>query len=271
MPFVTLGDIDIYYEVHEPGPAGDAPWVLHISGTGNDLRISRPDLNPLNEHFRGLHFDQRGLGQTTCGDGPATMSTYADDAAALLDALEIERCHVVGTSFGGMVAQHLAIRHPQRVVRLALLCTSPGGDFPSYPLHTLTDLARAEHAAMMLRIMDRRADPDSEEPIPGLGTFGQRIQAAMRKPLPEAAIPGRQLQLGARKGHDASPFLAQITVPTLIAFGRYDDLAPPINSAELARHIPNARIEGFEAGHMLMLQDPSVMETVVAFLHEHGP
>ena len=107
MPFIHVGDLQIYYEFH-----GDGFPLLHISGTGGDLRRTFPAQSQLNKHFLGLHFDQRGLGRTSLEDHPPTMADFADDAAALSE-LGWQRFNVVGTSFGGMVAQHLAIRHPE--------------------------------------------------------------------------------------------------------------------------------------------------------------
>ena len=136
MPFTRAGDIDICYEIE-----GEGPRVLNISGTGGDLR-RRPALAALlGDGFTVLSYDQRGLGQTTIPDGPYSMTGYARDAAALLDALGWERSMVMGTSFGGMVAQEFAVTYPERVERLVLNCTSSGGvGNPSYPLHELQDL-----------------------------------------------------------------------------------------------------------------------------------
>ena len=78
MPFIHVGDLQIYYEFH-----GDGFPLLHISGTGGDLRRTFPAQSQLNKHFLGLHFDQRGLGRTSLGDHPPTMADIADDAAAL--------------------------------------------------------------------------------------------------------------------------------------------------------------------------------------------
>lgn len=141
MAIVEANGISIYHEIHGPTAidASNRPVrVLNISGTGSDLRYAAPERSPLNKVFEVLHYDQRGLGQTSkpgADEDPSTyeMVDYARDAAALIRAVGWERCHVVGTSFGGMVAQHLAIRHPEVVDRLVLNCTSPGGTLPSFP------------------------------------------------------------------------------------------------------------------------------------------
>ena len=115
MPFAAVRDIEIYYEIH-----GSGPRVLSISGSGNDLRSNpRRAEGALEQHFTTLVYDQRGLGQTSKPDEPYTMADYADDAAALLDAVGWSSAHVVGLSFGGMVAQHLAIDHAARDLRRA--------------------------------------------------------------------------------------------------------------------------------------------------------
>ncbi|MEZ5340005.1 MAG: alpha/beta hydrolase [Acidimicrobiales bacterium] len=110
MPFVDVNGIEIYYERYGAGVP-----LLNISGTGNDLRQSRPDLSPLNKYFDVVHYDQRGLGQSSKPDVEYTMADYANDAAGLMKALGWQQAHVVGTSFGGMVAMHLAIRHSDMI------------------------------------------------------------------------------------------------------------------------------------------------------------
>ena len=139
MPFVTVRDINVYYEI-----AGAGPKLLFINGTGGDLR-RRPNVfdSPLTQHFTVLSYDQRGLGQTDIPETPYTMADYAEDANALLDALGWQSCRVMGVSFGGMVAQEFAVRYPQRVQRLVLACTSSGGaGGASYPLHELLNMDR---------------------------------------------------------------------------------------------------------------------------------
>ena len=116
MPFVSVRDIRMYYEIR-----GNGPRLLFISGTGGDLRRSPNAFDsPLPQHFAVLGYDQRGLGQTDRPDIPYTMADYAQDATALLDAVGWERCAVIGISFGGMVAQELAVRYPHTSEAMAV-------------------------------------------------------------------------------------------------------------------------------------------------------
>ena len=97
--------------------------------------------SPLTSHFCVTAYDQRGLGQSDKPEGPYSMRDYADDAAAVMDAMGIDKAMILGISFGGMVAQEFAVRHTARLSRLALWCTSPGGaGGASYPLHELEGL-----------------------------------------------------------------------------------------------------------------------------------
>lgn len=263
MPTVNANGLDIYYEIH-----GEGPPLLNIGGTGGDLRRMPTAANPLTQSFTTLSYDQRCLGRTTGGDNTQpTMADYADDAAALIEAVGWERAHVLGTSFGGMVALNLAVRHPERVDRLVLCCTSPGGTFPSYPLHELLDGAPDDDRfATRMRIMDRRWDPDSDEPIPGLGAFYELMAKEARTELPPDAARGLRRQLAARAGHDVVDALPTIAAPTLVCAGRYDDLAPLANSAVIADRISNARLAMFDGGHLFMLQDRTAFPAIIEFL-----
>lgn len=261
MPFAAVNGIDIYFEVHGAGPP-----LLNISGSGNDLRRSPASILPVNKVFETLSYDQRGLGQTSKPETEYTMAEYADDAAALIREMGWASCHVLGTSFGGMVALNLAVRHPDLVDRLVLCCTSPGGVAPSYPLHDLAGLDPAEAFATRMRLTDRRWDPDADEPIPGLGAFyDQMVLAAEARPDPEQLV-GLGRQLAARARHDVVADLASITQPTLVCAGRYDDIAPMENSQLMAEQIPSATLQVFEGGHVFMVQDRSAFPAIIDFL-----
>jgi 3-oxoadipate enol-lactonase len=190
------------------------------------------------------------------------MADYGNDAAALLDALEWQDCVVLGTSFGGMVAQELAIRHPGRVRRLALACTSAGGaGGASYPLHKLADLESDKRLPLQLELMDTRWDASWQaEHADEVRLFGEGFEGAVN------AI-GTRLQLEARSHHDTSDRLERITCPTLVCGGLYDGIAPPANSEFLAAHIPGAQLAMFDGGHLFLLQDPAAIPVIIDFLH----
>ncbi len=261
MPLLEINGLDLYHERY-----GDGPPLLNISGSGGDLRNARPERSPLNEHFDVVHYDQRGLGRTSKPAGPYTMADYADDAAALIEAAGWDSAHIVGTSFGGMVALNLAILHPDRVDRMVLNCTSPGGSLPSFPLHTLLDLDTEAAIELKLGLLDSRWDPGADDPIPGLGSFYDVLIERMRaEPDPEVAR-GSTLQLLARAEHDVSGKLGEIAAPTLVCAGEFDDQAPLVNAQALADGIDGAELQIFQGGHLFLLQDRSAFPAIVEFL-----
>lgn len=265
MPFTLLRDIDIYYERQ-----GSGPRLLYISGTGGDLR-RKPNIfdSPLAAHFDILAYDQRGLGQSSRPDSPYTMADYADDAAALLDALGWESCAVMGVSFGGMVGQELALRHPGRVEWLVLACTSSGGaGGSSYPMHTLPPLSPAEKARWQIPTADTRLDADWQAAHPA--EFQELIDFAVAGGQMGADEPGRQIgarrQLEARAGHDTWERLPSLRMPVYICGGHYDGIATLANLEALHRQISGSRLEFFAGGHGFLMQDARAYAGIVEFL-----
>ena len=265
MPFVPVRDLSVYYE-----RLGEGEPLLFISGTGGDLRM-RPGImdGPLPKSFDVLAYDQRGLGQTSKPEQPYTMADYADDAAALMAAIGWNSAHVVGLSFGGMVAQELAIRHPARIRRLVLGCTSPGGaGGASYPFHEIGHLTGEARARHLIPISDTRRDDAWARANPD-----QYVQfVAMGAADPYAGEPGHaagaRRQLEARAAHDAWDRLDQIACPTFIAAGRYDGVARPETQERLAARIRGARLQFFDGGHMFVIQDRAAFPAMVGFLNE---
>ncbi|MEL7210029.1 MAG: alpha/beta fold hydrolase, partial [Actinomycetota bacterium] len=254
MPTAPVRELDVYYETHGAGPP-----LLVISGTGNDLRYSAPHRMPVNEHFAATHYDQRGLGRTGRPPGPYSMADYADDAAALIDHLGTATTAVLGISFGGMVAQHVALRHPARVERLVLACTSAGGGGgSSADLLALAELPDAERARRSLALLDTRNDVDAGRLAPGLDVLiEQGIERQASVSTDADASRGARLQLEARAGHDVWDRLPEITAPTLVIGGHHDGIAPPDNQVALSSRIPGATLVWADGGHAFLLQDPA--------------
>ena len=155
MPRIEAGDLSIYYERR-----GSGPPLLFLNGSGATLAKSGLLIDLFTGRFDVVAHDQRGLGRTSVPPGPYSMAEYAADAAAVLDAVGWSSARVVGVSFGGMVAQELAVTFPERVERLALVCTSPGGASPSYPLHELAALNESDREAQRTRLLDTRFTPE---------------------------------------------------------------------------------------------------------------
>ena len=263
MPTAHLGSIDVYYE-----RAGRGDPLLFISGTGGDLRVT-PNIfySPIAKRFDLLAYDQRGLGRTSKPDAAYTMAGYADDAAALMDALGWASAKVVGVSFGGMVAQELALRHPAKVERLVLACTSPGGaGGASYPFHEIQHLRGEARAKFLIPISDTRRDAAWAAVNPE--TYAQLVELGSANPF--AGEPGREMgarrQLEARAGHDTWDRLGQIACPVMIAAGRYDGVALPQTQERMAERIPGARLSFFEGGHLFMIQDRTATPAMATFL-----
>jgi 3-oxoadipate enol-lactonase len=261
VPFAHANGIDLYYEL-----VGAGERLLFISGTGADLRRSpRLTDGPHFAAFELLQYDQRGLGQSAVPPGPYTMADYADDAAGLLDVLGWDTCRVLGVSFGGMVAQEVAVRHPERVRRLVLACTSAGGaGGASYPLHELVGLDAQASLATRFQLLDTRWDAAWRAENPEMVAM---ITEGFQLGGPDGGSgEGPLRQLEARSHHDTSTRLGQIRCPTLVCGGRYDGIAPPANSEFLARSIPGATLEMFDGGHIFFMQDPAAMPAMLGFL-----
>jgi len=262
MPTVAANGIELYYE-----QSGQGRRLLFFNGSGATLAASGLLLKPFRQRFDVVAHDQRGLGATSIPAGPYTMADYAADAAALLDVVGWSTCRVVGVSFGGMVAQEFAVTFPERVERLALLCTSPGGTAgASYPLHELADLPDDERAAVGLRILDTRftpawlADHDLDRAI------AEMMAARAGAVRSDEQQRGEAAQLEARRHHDVADRLGRIGAPTLVAAGRYDGIAPPANAEAIAARIPGSELRLYEGGHAFFAQDASALPAILDFL-----
>ncbi|HZZ70008.1 MAG TPA: alpha/beta hydrolase [Phenylobacterium sp.] len=263
MPTAAANGLNLYFERF-----GEGPPLLFISGTGGDLRV-KPNVfdGPLAKRFDLLAYDQRGLGQSEKPDVPYSMADYADDAAALMASQGWDEALVMGVSFGGMVAQELAIRHPGRVKRLVLACTSAGGaGGASFPFHEIEHLKGEARARHMIPISDTRRDDAWAAANPDQ----YKLFVAMGAAAPYADEPGHAMgahrQLQARAAHDTWERLPQIACPTMIAAGRYDGIALPATQEKMAGRIAGSKMQWFDGGHLFIIQDRTAAPTMADFL-----
>ena len=252
MEVAAVNGIDIAY-VRE----GGGPRLLLLNGSGTTLAVTGFMRRPF-AAFDLLALDYRGMGQSTNPDEAFSIADCAADALALMDHVGWDRCSVVGISFGGMVAQELAVTAPERVERLALLCTSAGGaGGSSHPLHDTPATPTT---------LDTRFTPDWLAEHPRDATLVDVMGKRSSEPKDPEVERGERAQLEARRHHDVWDRLPQITAPTVVAAGRYDGLAPLANSEAIAGRIPGAELRVYEGGHAFFVQDDRALPDVTAFL-----
>ena len=264
MPIAELERLNIYYE---RGGAGDP--LFFITGSGSDLR-NKPNHfdSPLAQAFQILSYDQRGLGQTQNPAGDFSMAQYADDAAALLDHLEIDKIPLMGVSFGGMVGLEFLILHPSRVSAAVLACTSAGGGGgASFPLHELQGLAPEERAAAHLKVADVRHTDEWIAQNPD--SWRKRMELSMAGQRADRNEEGARKQLEARRYHDVYDRLGEIKVPVLLAGGEFDGIAPPSNMQRIQDRVAGAELKFFKGGHMFLIQDKTAYPAIIDWLQRH--
>lgn len=259
MPFaVGARNHHIHYrEVGERGPA-----LVLVQGLALDGRFwfELPErlAGDAEKPWRVLVPDNRGVGRSDLPSRPWTMADMADDVAAVLDHAGVRQAVVVGISMGGMIAQHLVLRHPDRVNGLVLLATTPGlphGRLPELDMIRVllgSPLRKTGHVeALAQLILPKHAHSRANELLAGWFEL-------LREQAPVA--PAFFGQVGAVVGHSTGRRLGNIRVPTRVITGDQDRLVPPANSRLLSERIPNATLEVLEGiGHGIPLMDREVI------------
>lgn len=249
------GDVQLAYEV-----LGDGPALLLVQGLGYGRRGWGPALELLAEDFFVVAYDNRGFGESDIPPGPYTARQLAEDAVAVLDAVGIGRAHVVGASLGGMVSQEVALGWPDRVDRLVLACTTPGG-LGSHPMPEQTVALMLEAPALppdvaMRRFVENALGSTAPE------SLVEEIVAYRSANPPDPT--GWQAQAAAGAGHDAIDRLGSIAASTLVLYGDEDAVVDARNAELLAERIPEARVERFEnGGHLFFWEQPERFANLV--------
>ncbi len=270
MSTAKVDSIELYYEEH-----GSGDPLLLIMGLAADSTAWMFQLPDFSAHYRTIVFDNRGVGRSDKPAGPYSIHQMADDAAGLLAALGIARAHVVGVSMGGMIAQELALRHPQRVRSLVLGCTypEPDADIERQREFSLQQFGGSISSSGEMKVDISALDPMSffQHLLPTvfnqefinteLPRLIQVFSGALQYGFSMEAILG---QVAAVMGHKATDRLHQIAVPTLVITGDADRLVPPGNSDILAKHIPGAKLVKIPGGsHGFNFETPDVFNRAV--------
>jgi 3-oxoadipate enol-lactonase len=237
--------------------AGDGEPLLLIQGmSATHLAWGRPFLDEVERSFDAIVFDNRGMGLSGRAELPFTIADLAADTAALLDALELETAHVVGISMGGMIAQELALAHPERIRTLTIGASYCGG--PQGTLMAPEDLqmlgtayASGEPEQVFRAMWEINLSPDFRSEDSRFAAFTE-MGAAL--PAPQPVVLQQMRACGA---HDTHERLGQISLPTLVIHGDVDRLLGYENGREIAALIPDARLETLEGvGHMFWWEQP---------------
>ena len=249
--------------LHWEDTGGDGPPVLLIMGLGMNATGWWRTI-PALEGFRVLSFDNRGVGRSERVAGPYTVGEMADDAVSVLDSAGVETAHVYGISLGGMIAQEVALRHPDRVRALVLGATTAGGanlvpaDEAVNAFVRLRAQMTAEHAVWASVPINYAERTRREGGDRIAGDIAQRLRFPVEAEYYSA-------QLAAAHSHDAR--VEDIRASTLVVHGEEDVLIKPANGERLAALIPGAELSMWPgAAHLYFTDEPEVDRFVAAWL-----
>jgi len=232
----------------------DAPVVVLAGSLGSTLQMWDGQVPALAERFRVVRYDTRGHGRSPVPDGPYSLDDLVDDAVALLDRLGVRAASLVGLSLGGMTAIRLAARHPERVERLALLCTTARFASPA-PWTERAATVRAEGiGAIAAAVVDRWVTAAAPA---GLRTWGEQMVAS----IPAEGYAGCCDAIAAM---DLTGDLVRIIAPTLAVAGAEDHATPPEHLRALAKGIAGARLVVLpRAAHLANLEQPVAVDALL--------
>lgn len=247
---------ELHHEI--AGPA-QAPVVLLGNSLGTNLEVWDRQVPALAGRLRVVRFDHRGHGRSPAPPGPYEIADLAGDVLALMDRLGLQRAHYCGLSIGAMVGMWLAIRAPERIDRLVLMCTA--AHLP--PASAWAQRARAVLAAGSTEpvadsVVDRWLTPPFAQEHPD-------VRAWLREMLVAQPADGYAACCGAIERMDLRADLPRISAPTLVISGADDPASAPEHQALIAEAIPRARLEVVaDAAHLASVQQPQVVNRLVA-------
>ena len=265
MPHVEANGLRLFYEEQGEGE----PLVL-VPGLAGDHLIWAGQLGSWSERFRVISFDNRDVGQSSYVEEAYGTEDMADDAMALADALELDRFHLLGLSMGGMIAQHVALRAPERVLTLTLCMTYAGGGY----------WARERSRLMAYDAMRRPREEEVEHAL--VGCFSEEMledperiayfrKLSQENPHPQS-VEAFCRQLQALGEHDVRDRIGELRAPTHVVITEHDLVIPPWKQHELAQLLPDAKVSVVESGSHAanMERAEEFNRLVLGFLTERG-
>ena len=254
MAFIRVNGIVLHYQVLGPS---DGPALVFINSLGSDLRIWQEVAPAFTERFRVILYDKRGHGLSDARPAPYTIDDHTDDLLALLDHLGIAKASFVGLSVGGMIAQRIAVRAPDRVQSIALCCTAAKIGTPELWADRIDAVEVGGIEPIADAVLQRWFTPRFHE------TQADNL-AGWRNMLVRTTSHGYAGTCAAIRDADLRPDAGQIAVPTLCVAGDQDGSTPANVVKGTADLIPGARfalIEG--AGHIPCVEKPAELSGLI--------
>ena len=230
--------------------------ILLVMGLGMRGRIWEPQVTDLSKDHRVIYFDNRGIGESAAFAGQLTIRDFAADAMRVAEAAGWQRFHVVGVSLGGMIAQEMALAHPDRVMSLTLIATHAGGPLGMVPkIDGLIAFVKAMVGPAHQRVAALQQLLYTKEFLATIdqAALDRRMQAQTGKRAHPRTLVGQVLAV---MRHDTRARLGELTMPTLIIRPGRDVLVRSTHSDDLAQRIPGSRMVRFDgAGHGVTFQE----------------
>lgn len=260
--FVRAGVAVLHYAVDGPE---NAPCLVFANSLGTDFRIWNTVADRLKDRFRIVRYDKRGHGLSETLPAPYHMDDHVDDLACLLDALAIGETVVCGVSVGGMIAQGLAARQPERVRGLVLCDTAAKIGTAEMWDTRIETIGRGGIESLADAIMERWLSSAYRKDRPD-------DAAGWRNMLVRTTVEGYAGTCAAIRDADLTEQAKAIGVPTLALCGSEDGATPPDLVRETAALIPGARFELIEGvGHLPCIECPErIGDLIGGFMEEHG-
>lgn len=257
-----INKADIYYEIHGRGDP-----LLMIQGWGMDITGWHSIIEPLSKVFHVIVFDNRGTGRSEVTPGDYTTRQLADDAAALLDHLQIDSAHVLGWSMGGMIAQELVLAYPQKVKRLILSASSARVNEKSSFI-AWANVEAIRRGELETSVNWQLSFGFSSALFANQALLAEIKERALNPPYP-VTLEGLISQFAAVATHDRRGQLGPVKSPTLV-LGAVEDGIIEIDQVQaLAEEIENAQLKILAGGHMYHIEYPYIFaETVTEFLEK---
>mgnify|MGYP000055549248 CR=1 FL=1 len=266
MPTLQRDGFTSYYE---DSGSGDA--LILICGLSADLQVWKFLVPELSKHARVVSLDNRGTGRSSAPDEPYTILQMADDVVALMDHLQIPAANILGWSMGGIIAQSLAVRHPERVKHLVLLGSFVVAD--GMLKNTITNWVNVRRSNMPYEQVARQVarwlySPDlANDEV----RYEGYIEAMVKNPYRQS-VQGFIRQAEALVGYTAPAGLSDLRVPISIMVGEQDQLAPPYLSKQLHATFPHSTLHVLPGAHSGFVEHPAqYAETLIALLSGRNP